>query len=280
MKITVLMGSPRKKDGYTVCKKIEESIATNSEITFNYIHLKDYIIEECKGCGLCFRKGEDFCPIKDDINKIIEQLKESDGIIFVAPVYACQIPGSFKKVIDRMAYLFHRPELIGKPALTIVTTDGGGIKPTLDYLRLTAVGFGCNIVGQSSVISSIYFENSTYYNEKYCQKKNLELQKLAQSFLKTIVKNKPPKPTYYDIYMFNGLKSKTIMSEIDNKFWKEKGWLDSPYYYPTSMGLGKIAFGFILSSFINLIINFYTKWSIMWNLSTYQISHFFSYLIQ
>ncbi|MCY6483963.1 NAD(P)H-dependent oxidoreductase [Clostridium aestuarii] len=34
-------------------------------------------------------------------------LIKADGIIFASPVYACQITGAFKRVIERFSYLFH-----------------------------------------------------------------------------------------------------------------------------------------------------------------------------
>lgn len=259
MKISVLMGSPRKKDGYAICKAVESNMNLNDQYTFDYIYLNDYAITSCKGCSLCFEKGEEFCPIKDDLPLVVEQLKKSDGIIFVAPVYACQIPGNFKMIIDRMAYLFHRPELIGIPAITLVTTAGGGIKPTQDYLKLVATGFGCNLVGKLSVMSSIFFEKNKYFNKKYSIKKSNEILKLSQRFSKSLINKQLPTPSYYDLYMFNGLKSKTLMSEVDKSYWNDKGWLNSKYYYATKLSLGKKLFCNLMNSLIKIIFNYYTK---------------------
>lgn len=249
------MGSPRKKDGYNICKVIEENMTQKGHITFEYVQLKDLNIEECRGCCLCLQKGEDYCPIRDDIKMVRAKLNDSDGIIFNSPVYAQQITGSFKKVIDRLAYLFHRPELIGKPAITLVTTDGGGQGVTQKYLKMTAGGWGCNLVNQVTVISQMFFKEKELYNEKYKIKKEKELKNISDAFYRTVKMKKLPRPSYYDIYMFNGLKSKTYMSEVDYNYWENKGWLNSNYYYKTKISIGKKFFGYMIDSMIRLMWN-------------------------
>jgi hypothetical protein len=37
--------------------------------------------------------------------------------------------------------------------------------------------------------------------------------------------------SYYDIFMFNCLRTKTFTSKADYDFWKEKAWLNSDYFY-------------------------------------------------
>ena len=68
MKILVLLGSPRKQDGYKVCKMLEEKVKSKGEVEFEfeYINVSRLHIEECRGCELCLTKGESYCPIKDD----------------------------------------------------------------------------------------------------------------------------------------------------------------------------------------------------------------------
>jgi multimeric flavodoxin WrbA len=259
MKVVVLMGSPRKKDSYTICKRIEENLQKKYPIEFEYIFLKDYKIEDCKGCNLCFKKSENLCPCKDDIPKIKEKLLNADGIIFAAPVYAYQVPAPLKRFIDRLSYLFHRQELIGKPALTVVTTGGGGHKQVSQYLKMTVCGWGCNLIGAITIISPMFFENTEEklawgYNESYHKTNVQKIEKLSKDFIKIIADKKPTLPTFYDIFMFNCLRSKTFTSQADYDFWKKKQWLDSDYFYDVPMSFPKKYFGRLLKSIIILLV--------------------------
>jgi multimeric flavodoxin WrbA len=255
MNILVLLGSPRKKDSYNVCKMIENKMKKKGSVTFEYIQLSTLNIKECKGCNLCLQKGEEYCSIKDDIIELRDKMIKADGIIFASPVYACHITSSFKKVIDRLAYLFHRPKLIGKPAINIITTGGGARKVTGKYLKMTACGWGFNLVGTISIISPMFFEDNNMYSSKYYNKINKYTDKLVEEFYDKINNYELPKPSFYDIYMFNGLRSKTYMSEVDYNYWENKGWLNSNYYYKTKINIFKKTFGKILSYMIKQAFN-------------------------
>jgi multimeric flavodoxin WrbA len=256
MNIAVLIGSPRKKDSLNVCKEIETRLGTEN-VTYDYVFLKDYKIEDCRGCGLCFKKSEKLCPCKDDVSLIRERLIAADGIVFATPVYAYQVPATLKRIIDRMAFLFHRQELVGVPALIVVTSDGGGHKQVSKYMKMTVTGWGCNLIGTINIISPMYFEdkkdNSVWgYDERYHNKMASYIKKLADRFKEVIGSEVPKNPSFYEIFMFNCLRSKTFTSQADYDFWQEKGWLNSYYFYDTRLNTFKKIFGNILRAIIDL----------------------------
>lgn len=236
MKVLVLMGSPRKKDSYNVCKIIEEKINLKTEAEFEYLYLKNMNIEDCKGCDLCFNKGEKYCSINDDLKVIKQKMLEADGIIFACPVYAYQVTAPFKRMIDRFSYLFHRQELVGKPALIVVTTGGGGQKQVKDYLKMTVCGWGCNLVNSIEVISPKFFNKAEHINvsaKKYVDKMSKHINNSANQFFEYMNHKKLPSPSLYSIFMFNALRSKTYFYKADYEFWQERGWLDAEYFYAT-----------------------------------------------
>jgi multimeric flavodoxin WrbA len=255
MNVVVLVGSPRKRDSLNICKEIESRLG-NTNITYDYIFLNDYEIKDCRGCELCFKKSEKFCPCRDDISLIRKKIMLADGIIFATPVYAYQVPAPLKRVIDRMAFLFHRQELVGVPAIIVVTSDGGGHKQVSKYMKMTVTGWGCNLLGTISVISPMYFENKKDsvwgYNERYHNKINLHIEKLVHKFKEVVESEVPRIPSFYEIFMFNCLRSKTFTSQADHDYWKEKGWLDSDYFYNVPLNPFKKIFGTILKRLINL----------------------------
>lgn len=257
MRIVILMGSPRKHDSFNVCKEIEARLG-NKNINYDYIFLKDYEIQDCRGCGLCFKKSENLCPCNDDLNVIREKLLEADGIIFATPVYAYQVPAPLKRIIDRMSFLFHRQELVGKPALIVVTSDGGGHKQVNKYMKMTASGWACDLIGIINIISPMYFkdrgESSAWvYNEGYHHKTYLRIEKLAHKFKQTLESQVIKTPSYYDIFMFNCLRTKTFTSNADYDFWNEKDWLNSYYFYDAKINPLKKLFGATLRLIINLV---------------------------
>lgn len=259
MKIAILMGSPRKKDSYKVCETIKEEISKylGEQVEVDYIMLNQLDIKECKGCEQCLIKGEQYCPIKDDLQELVHKMTEADGIILASPVYACQVTGSLKKVVDRLSYLFHRPQLVAKPIITVVTSAGGGIKPTQDYLKLVANGWGGHLVGEIKVVSPRYFEKrwgSTGIDKKYRNKISHQIEGVSHQFAEYMKKKRNGeslKPSLYDVFLFNGLKSKTYTSKADYDYWNEKGWLKQHYYYATKMPMG--------SKLVEKIIEFIVK---------------------
>ncbi len=256
MNVVILLGSPRKKDSLNVCKEIESRLGAENT-TYDYIFLNDYEIEDCRGCELCFKKSEKLCPCKDDLWLIREKLKAADGIIFATPVYAYQVPAPLKRIIDRMAFLFHRQELVGVPAIIAVTSDGGGHKQVSKYMKMTATGWGCNLIGTINIISPMYFEdkkeNSVWgYDEYYHNKVASHIKKLTDRFKGIIESGVPKKPSFYEIFMFNCLRSKTFTSQADYDYWRDKGWLNSYYFYDTRLNILKKTFGTILKGIVDL----------------------------
>lgn len=98
MKTLILTGSPRKM-GHTA--EMTEYLAgrLNGEVEIISLdNRKD--IKPCRDCRYCFTHRE--CSIKDPMQEIYQKLDEADRIVFAAPVYFYNIPGSMKAVLDRL----------------------------------------------------------------------------------------------------------------------------------------------------------------------------------
>lgn len=260
MKIVVLMGSPRKKDSFNICKEIEEQInLCGNTIDFDYVFLNDHNIKDCKGCSLCFQNSENDCPCgDDDLNSIKNRLFSADALIVASPVYAYQVTGQLKGFIDRMSYLFHRQEMVGKPALIVVTTDGGGSKQVYKYLKMTMSGWGLDSVGNLQITSPMYFENRKPkgvfgYDQNYFEKNNKKLRVISAKLVERIKAGERRVPSFYDIFMFNCLRSKTYTSKADYNYWEQKGWLNKDYFYDVKLNPFKRFFGRTMKGFIHLM---------------------------
>lgn len=257
MRIEVIIGSPRKKDSYNICCELEELLISYGH-TVSYIFLEDYRIEACKGCALCFHKSEKLCPCKDELSSLEKRLLDAEGFIFASPVYAYQVPSGLKCLIDRLSYHFHRQRLIDKPTLIVVTSDGGGQSAVEKYLKMTASGWGCYVVGAISLVSPQYFqgrENNLFkFDAKYQEKMRKRMERLASTYHKALTEKDKRVPSYYQLMLFNGLRSKTYVSSADYDYWLTKGWIHGDYFTASKLPLIKKIFSRVMRGIIKMFI--------------------------
>ena len=102
MKILVLNGSPKRDKSDTM--HITHAFLDGMNGTDNNeIHIIDVIekhIEYCTGCFSCMRNGGN-CIHGDDMRAILEEILESDFLIFSFPLYCYGMPAPLKALLDR-----------------------------------------------------------------------------------------------------------------------------------------------------------------------------------
>ncbi|MHB8130619.1 MAG: flavodoxin family protein [Mobilitalea sp.] len=107
-KIVAFIGSGRNNANIsTIVNEITRG-ASENKVDIIIYHLSDMNIKPCRGCFYC-RKNE-YCCIKDEMNEIINELKDADAVIIGSPVYMFQISGQVKLLMDRLY-----PLLSGEP---------------------------------------------------------------------------------------------------------------------------------------------------------------------
>jgi multimeric flavodoxin WrbA len=131
MKILAIIGSPRKGHTYRIVQQIEQMLGQNPGMTFEYVFLSQLNLQPCRGCYVCQSRGEQFCPLKDDLPVLVQKMKTAEGVIFASPAYTGNVPALMKNLMDRMAYFAHRPAFLGKPAMLVATASSG----TADTLK-------------------------------------------------------------------------------------------------------------------------------------------------
>ena len=100
MKVTVLVGSPRK--GGNTELMVDEFVKGAKEVGHEVekILLADKNVGGCKACEYCFaHDGE--CVQKDDMTEIIKKLDETDCLVLASPIYWFNVTAQIKAVIDR-----------------------------------------------------------------------------------------------------------------------------------------------------------------------------------
>ena len=231
IKILAIMGSPHRGNSLEITQRIENKLAQLGEVDFEYVHLKDVDLRPCKGCFVCFVRGEDRCPLKDDMAAIRQKIEGADGVIFVSPVYSMHVSYLMKQFIDRFAYTLHRPRYFDKYALAVAVTGNIGLGPTLKYLRDVAGGLGFDCVDQLGYLAA---PKNTPLRTISTRKDRTD--EVVSKFYRAIVEKKPKKLTFIDHLGFRLMQASyarlETMSPMDYKHWKESGWLEkSARYY-------------------------------------------------
>ncbi|MGE5553728.1 MAG: flavodoxin family protein [Betaproteobacteria bacterium] len=236
-KVTVFIGSPVKRATYQAVQEFEMNLKSCAEIDFEYVLLKDYHLEYCKGCCLCFEKGEEYCPAKDDRDLLLEKMSHSDGVIFATPSYSFQVTALMKNFLDRLAFVFHRPRFFGKTFTAIVTYGIAGAAPIVKYLENVGENLGFHVTRGCCLHT---LEPRTELQQK---KNSQEIKKAAARFYEGLMRQTTPAPSFFRLMLFR-LSRTSIRLMLDEKFrdyrhYREKGWFESDYWHDVSLGFIK-----------------------------------------
>src|SRR5512139_2230469 len=195
-KVTAFVGSARKKSTYNAVCQFLKNLQSLSDIEYEIVALSDYRLGTCSGCCLCFDKGEEFCPLKDDRDVLIEKIVASDGVVFASPNYSFQVSAIMKIFLDRLGFAFHRPRFFGKTFTSIVAQGIYGGNKIVRYLDFVGNGLGFNTVKGSC------FTALDPMTEKEKRKIDRVLARQSRPFYERLVKPAYPVPTLFKLMAF------------------------------------------------------------------------------
>ncbi len=245
-KVTAFVGSAHHKNTYNAVEQFLNNLQTLGDVEYEIVTLSDYHLGICRGCRLCFEKGEQFCPLKDDRDVLMDKIMASDGVVFATPNYSFNLSGIMKVFLDRFGFAFHRPRYFGKAFTSIVVQGFGGGDKIVDYLDFAASILGFNTLKGACVTA---FDPRT---EKDQQKIDKTLARQSQRFYALLAKPAYPVPTLFQLMLFRvgrtTVNQKSDPKSLDYRYYVEKGWFESDYYYPTRLGAPKKVAGNLLDS--------------------------------
>ena len=99
-KIVVISSSPRKNGNSEILADQFIKGATSVGHKVIKINLANYRIAPCLACEYC-RGHHNRCVLKDDANKVIEEIVNADVFVMATPVYFYGISAQMKTFIDR-----------------------------------------------------------------------------------------------------------------------------------------------------------------------------------
>ncbi len=234
MKVTAFVGNGRKKHTYQAVESFFNHLQKYDDITGEIVLLSDWNLKTCKGCLVCFDKGEEYCPHQDDRDILVKKMEESDGVIFATPNYSFHVSGYMKIFLDRIAYIFHRPRFFGKTFSGIVNQGiFGGTKIT-SYLNFISKPLGF------SVVPAICLTTREPAQEKTLKQNEKKIEVLAKKFYGNLKrKNKLKKPSLFELMIFRmsraGIKNELNEEYRDYTYYRDMGWFESDFYYPVGL---------------------------------------------
>jgi len=245
-KVVAFVGSAHKKNTQRAVVQFLNDLQALGGVESEIVTLSDYRLEVCRGCGLCFQKGEEFCPLKDDRDALMEKIMSADGIVMATPNYSFQVSGMMKVFLDRFGFALHRPRYFGKAFTSIVSQGIGGGDKIVDYLDFLGRNLGFNTVKGARITALDPVPDKTR------QKIEKTLAQLSKQFHVKLTKPAYPVPSFFQLLVFR-MGRTTIAQRLDDsnrdyRYYAEKDWLESDYYYPTRLGGIKKAAGSIFDA--------------------------------
>jgi multimeric flavodoxin WrbA len=231
MRILGLVSSYRKagntaRIAQMVGAHLEAIAARHDEpLEFETLYLGHMDIQTCRGCRTCFDRGEEMCPLKDDLLAIKARMDTADGIILASPVYVNDVNGIAKNWLDRLAYVCHRPAFGGKSAYLIATVADSPTSHTLRTMNVALRTWGFHIVGQAGYKMGALMPQSEL-ESRYQGK----AAKVAKTLFEAISQRAVEHPSFLSLTIFRiqqlSWRQKAPPGSLDYAYWEGQGWLD------------------------------------------------------
>jgi len=245
-RVTAFVGSARKKQTYDAVVQLLSNLQSMGDVEYEIVTLSDYALKACRGCQLCLERGEEFCPLQDDRDLLMDKIMASDGVIFASPNYCGHVSGLMKTFIDRFVFVCHRPRYFGKVSTSIVTYAFARGDKIVEYLDILGMTLGFNVVEGTCINAA------DPRVEAEQQKIDRALARQAAQFYAGMVKPAHPAPSLLMLAIFRTFRSMIRQASDDStpdyRYYAEKGWFESDYYYPTRLGVLKKGAGLLFDS--------------------------------
>lgn len=247
--VTAFVGSARKHGvTYRATRQFLDNLQSFGDVRSEVVFLSEYAVGLCRGCKACFIRGEEFCPLHDDRDVLIQKMMRSDGVVLASPVYSFQVSAHMKAFLDRLGFAFHRPRFHGKAYTSIVVEGLFGGRQVVKYLDLVGRALGFNVVQGSRIVCR---KNPDTAHEPIVDEERRAMDRsLTQQctrFHEQLTSPPFPEPTMLQLFGFRmartSIKAELADDRRDHAYYREHGWFDSDYYYPTKLGPLKTAAG-------------------------------------
>lgn len=229
VRILALNGSPNPaRNTATLMRWVVEGCKKEGAFV-RWVDLHTSNINYCKGCHGCLRG--DRCVIRDDVDRILEDLQTFDGAVVGSPVYEGSPSAQMKTLMDRIAlFTLYRGILDDKRTVGVATS---GVAPTKRTAKECAMMFGRSsglVMSKTATISGGYREIDERTHRKLRKKAVRKGRKLVKDI------RRPPFLSRSDLkYAWVGFLRRNFLKRMILKnpeefagvigYWKDMGWL-------------------------------------------------------
>jgi hypothetical protein len=136
-----------------------------------------------------------------------------------------------KNLLERLAFIIHRPRFFGKTCTVIVVQGFRGGGDILKYLNSTTDSMGFRV--SKGCCATTLDPMTKLQQERLTQKVNQASARFYRELMRPI-----SPPSFYKLLLFRIVR--TFVKSVDQDFrdygyYKEKGWFESDYFYATSL---------------------------------------------
>ncbi|MDF2686234.1 MAG: putative NADPH-dependent reductase [Clostridia bacterium] len=230
MKITIINGNSRHGSTWHCRDLFLQEFARYGKVETKEFTLPKDMPHFCNGCFSCFFNGEDTCPHASSVTPIVEAMLDADLIILTSSVYAFDVTGQMKALLDHLCFMWasHRPNpiMFNKVGLTITTTAGAGLGHTTKTMKNSLTFWGIKrIFTFKNAVSAMKWADIS-------EKKSIELKKQTAKMAKRIYNtvnniNKLPAPFFFKFFfgLMKGMMKNNTWNPRDKNHWESQGWL-------------------------------------------------------
>ena len=248
MKILMLIGSFRRNGNTDQLTGLigehlqQEASQAQVPLEIETIYLGQQSLQFCRGCRICFERGEDKCPVKDDLLAIKAKMQAADGILMASPVYVDDVSGITKNFIDRLCHVCHRPQFAGKTAYLVATTGSSRTGKTLETMKMALRTWGFHVAGQSGFKMGALMKRE---DTRACF--DSQASHAARTLFQATHQQSYRKPSFFSIMMFKiqqmSWRAKGKPGTLDYRYWEQQGWFDPTrtFYIPHDASKVKVA---------------------------------------
>lgn len=258
MKIISLVSSFRKEGNTNrIADLMEKQLLAiaqneNTELEIEWIQLGHLDIRTCMGCRVCFDRGEEKCPLKDDLLSVRDKINSADAILAASPVYVEDVNGIMKNWIDRMAFNCHRPAFAGKTAYIVTTSGAGSSNHSINTIKTAFNTWGISVAGSHKFRMGGLMDIGDVVS-----KHGGRIRKAAEALFKSARGKCAEKPSFYSFVTFKVLqrrwqKAAKYPNTLDYQYWHKNGWLEKncSYYMPNKANFIKVKFARLIGSIV------------------------------
>lgn len=240
--VTAFVGSARRHGvTHRATRRFLDDLESFGDVRSEVVFLSECDLGRCRGCKACFIRGEEFCPLHDDRDLLLEKLRRSDGVVLASPVYSFQVSAHMKAFLDRLGFAFHRPRFHGKAYTSIVVEGLYGGREVVRYLDLVGLGLGFNVVKGRRVVCR---KNPDTAHEPLLAEERRAmdegLARLSRRFHEQLTRPPFPVPTMLRLLLFRMARTSIRLELADDRpdhaFFRDHGWFEADYFYPTRLG--------------------------------------------